>query len=133
MALDYVSLGNLRLNRNLRLRGAIGNNAVISQISRPAEGDGINIMQWRTGTPARHPGRKLVLDGSGSGLGRLSVGDIRSIEALQSLGQPVMLEHHAWSGMVLISAIHISGGVTPDYADYDNAKRVAAEIELIEV
>ena len=131
MSLDYITLGDLQLNRNIRLRGALGNNTVVSQITRPAEGDNVNIMQWRTGTPDRQPGRKLALDGGG-GLGRFTVAEIRAIELLQSLGQPVFLEHHVFNGMVLITGI-VLRGLPIDYSDYDTNIRCDAQIDLIEV
>ena len=122
-SLAYITLGPLQLNRNIRLRNVLGQSQIAYQHSRTIDG------------LARHypfrvqAGQQLELDGEG---GRFEIGQIRQVEALIAAAQPVYLQHHVHTGMVLITSINIDGLII-DYADYNDTHRVSAKITLITV
>lgn len=116
-------LGEIELSPHLILRGQ--HEWRECNIEEKRTIDGLHL--WFTDTA--RGGRPLTLDGSG---GHFTVGELTRIRALQALGEPVVLTHHSGVYNVLIAGIE---GVDPpiDYADYNDADWVSAQINLIEV
>ena len=119
--LDHTMLGPVQLSPHLRLRGLVAPVPVVYQSSRTIDG------------LTRHypfrliAGLSIELDGDGW---HFEIGQFKQVEALISTGQPVLLQHHVHTGMVLITAITIDG-LAIDYADYTDTDWVSAKISML--
>ena len=120
--LDKILLGPVELDADLSLRGLISWSAV--QVTAKRTIDGLLVCH-----PDRmQGGRPLTLDGSG---GYFTVGQLRQVAELQSLGEPVLLQHH--QGNFLVWILNIEGeDLWIDDVDYADDDQVSAKILMME-
>ena len=119
---DKILLGQVELDPDLALRGLLNWNPV--QVTAKRTIDGLLICD----TDSMQGGRPLTLDGSG---GYFTVGQLRQVAELQSLGEPVLLQHH--QGNFLVWILNIEGeDLWIDDVDYADDDQVSAKILMME-
>ena len=120
---NTTMLGSLVLSPHLAIRQSVETGHVTWEDKRTIGGQLVS--RYATATK----GRKLQLDGEGN---HFTVSQIAAIRQMMDAAQPVLLQHHRYTGMVRIDAVS-SYALPLDPADFTGDDWVSATIDLTEV